>query len=66
MYKEDDFKKMASDPKFMADRWLARARLSESEFKKRSGSLSSEEKRTKQNMIKAQYERAEKYKKEIR
>jgi len=63
MYKEDDFQKMARDPKFMADRWQARAKSSEKEYEKRSGELTSEEKKIKQEMIKAQFERAKMYKK---
>lgn len=62
MYREEDFKKMANDPKFMADRWQARAKSSEREYDKRASSLSSEERETKQRMIKAQFERAKMYK----
>jgi len=62
MYKEEDFKKMANDPKFMADRWLARAKASDKEMIKREGSLSREEKVKKHEQIKEQYKRAEMYK----
>ena len=62
-YTEEDFKKMARDPKFMADRWLQRAKASDTEYEKRKGSLSSEEKALKQRMIKAQFDRADEYKK---
>lgn len=62
MYREEDFKQMANDPKFMSDRWQARAKSSEREYDKRASSLSSEERKIKQDMIKSQYERAKMYK----
>lgn len=62
MYREEELKKMANDPKFMADRWQARAKSSEREYDKRASSLSSREKKIKQDMIKNQYERAKMYK----
>ena len=62
MASENELRKMASDPKFMAERWKQRARASEAEMEKRRGSLSREERQVKDEMIKAQYERAKMYK----
>lgn len=62
-YNEAELIKMAKDPKFMAQRWEQRARASEKEMEKRRSSLSREERKVKDEMIKAQYERAKMYKK---
>ena len=62
-YSEAELKKMAQDPKFMAERWEQRARASEKEMEKRRAGLTKEERVVKDKMIKAQYERAKMYKK---
>ena len=62
-YSEAELTKMAKDPKFMAQRWEQRARASEKEMEKRRSGLSREERKKKDDMIKAQYERAKMYKK---
>jgi hypothetical protein len=63
MIDERELRKMAEDPKFMAERWEQRAKASEKEMDKRRGSLTREERQTKDRMIEAQYERAKMYRK---
>lgn len=63
MVSENELRKMASDPKFMANRWEQRAKASEKEMDKKRHTLAPEERRKKDIMIKAQYERAKMYKK---
>jgi len=62
-YSENDLRKMARDPKFMANRWEQRARASEREMDAKRADLTHEERVVKDRMIKAQYERAKMYKK---
>lgn len=59
---EAELKKMAQDPKFMADRWKQRLAASEKEYAKKSGSLTREEKEIKQKQMKSMYDRSEMYK----
>lgn len=65
-YSEAELRQMASDPKFMANRWEQRARASEKEMDKRRGGMSREEFREKDQMIKSQWERAKMYRKRAR
>lgn len=60
-YSEQELKKMANDPKFMASRWQQRLAVNEKELEKRWGNLSREERQKKLEMLKYQQKRVEHY-----
>jgi Lhr-like helicase len=63
---QQDLRDMARNPRFMAERWRQRLAQNEKEYERKSGSLSSEEKKKKQEMLKNQYNMVKKYEKKAK